>query len=98
MITPELVTALLGVGGLGYIIPKSIDGWKAWKSGKALREKVENRSLLQKLISAEARADAEAAFRRQFQEYAGILRVMLVNMGFPAKDLPPEPVRKETAH
>lgn len=94
-ISAELITALLGAGGLAAIIPKIIEGIRAWRTGKALREKVENKSLLQKLLSAEARADAEAAFRRQFQEYAGILRVMLVNMGFPRKDLPPEPVRQD---
>lgn len=97
MITPELITAILGVGGLAAIVPKIIDVVRAMRTGKAIREKAENRSLLQRMLSAEARADAEASFRRQLQEYAGILRVMLVNMGFPQKDLPAEPVRKDPA-
>ena len=87
--------AILGVGGLGFIRPKLIDGLKAWRSGKARREKVENKSLLQRLISAETRADFEAAFRRALQEHVGILRVMLVNMGYPRKDLPHVPERKD---
>jgi hypothetical protein len=96
MNTAEIITAILGVGGIGYIIPKAVDGVKAWKSGKALREKAENHSLLKRLVSAETRADAEAAFRRQFEEYAGILRVLLVKLGFPQKELPEWPQRKET--
>jgi hypothetical protein len=93
MNTAEIITAIVGVGGLGVILPKIIEVIRAWQSGKAVREKAENKSLLQRLMSAEARADMEASFRRQFEDYAGLLRVMLVRMGVPAKDLPPWPER-----
>lgn len=91
--TPEIITALLGVGGLSVIIPKVIDGLRAWRSGRAAAEKVNNRSLLARLTDAEARAEAEAGFRRKLEEYAGALRLMLVNAGIPAHALPPWPVR-----
>jgi hypothetical protein len=94
-VTPEVITALLGVGGLSVILPKIIDGLRAWKSGRAMAEKVNNRSLLSRLTDAEARAEAEAGFRRKLEEYAGTLRLLLVNAGFPAEKLPPWPVRSE---
>lgn len=97
--TPELITALLGVGGLSVIIPKVIDGLRAWKSGRAVAEKVNNRSLLSRLTDAEARAEAEATFRRKLEEYAGALRLLLVQAGVPAEKLPPWPVReKDPSH
>ena len=91
--TPEMITAIIGVGGLGMIIPKIIDGLRAWKSGRAAAEKVNNRSLLARLTDAETRAEAEANFRRKLEEYAGALRLLLVNAGVPASALPPWPVR-----
>jgi len=97
-VTPELVTALLGAGGLSLIIPKVIDGLRAWRSGRAAAEKVNNRSLLSRLTDAEARAEAEAGFRRKLEEYAGTLRLLLVNAGVPAHKLPPWPVREKQDH
>jgi hypothetical protein len=97
-VTPELVTALLGAGGLSLIIPKVIDGLRAWKSGRAAAEKVNNRSLLARLTDAEARAEAEAGFRRKLEEYAGALRLLLINAGVPAEKLPPWPVREKQDH
>lgn len=94
MLTPELITAILGVGGLAAIIPKLIDGVRAWRSGRAAAERTRNRSLLERLIDAERRAEAEADYRRLLEEYAGALRLMLVNAGVPAGNIPPWPVRK----
>jgi hypothetical protein len=93
--TPEVITALLGVGGLSVILPKLIDGLRAWRSGRAAAEKVNNRSLLSRLTDAEARAEAEAGFRRKLEEYAGALRLLLVQAGIPAEKLPPWPVREK---
>lgn len=95
MWTPEIITAILGVGGLGYILPKLIDGFRAWRSGKAAEEKTKNQSLLARLVDAEARAEREATFRRTLEEYAGALRRMLVELGMPAEKLPAWPVRKD---
>lgn len=92
--TPELITALLGVGGLGLIIPKVIEGVTAWLSGRAKTEKARNQTLLQRLAAAERRAENEADFRRSLEEYAGALRLLLVNSGTPAGSLPAWPVRK----
>jgi hypothetical protein len=89
-----MLTAILGVGGLAAIVPKVIDGLRAWRSGRAVAERTRNRSLLERLIDAERRAEAEADFRRLLEEYAGVLRLMLVNSGTPASTIPPWPVRK----
>jgi len=93
-VTPELITAILGVGGLGVALPKIIDGLRAWRSGRADEEKVNNQSLIKRLIEAEGRAEREAVFRRAIEEYAAALRVLLVQLGHPADKLPPWPVRK----
>lgn len=94
--TPELITAILGVGGLAAIIPKIIDGFGAWLSGRAKAEKGRNQTVLSKLSAADRRAESEAEFRRQLEEYAGQLRLLLVNAGVPAASLPPWPVREHT--
>jgi hypothetical protein len=93
-VTPELMTAMLGVGGLAAIIPLLIDGLKAWRSGRAQSEKTKNRSILERLADAETRAENEADFRRALEDYAGVLRVMLVQAGIALHRLPGWPVRK----
>jgi hypothetical protein len=91
--TPELITAILGVGGLAAIAPKVIDGFSAWLSGRAGIEKGRNQSLLARVASSERRAENEADFRRKLEEYAGALRLLLVNAGVSSDKLPPWPVR-----
>lgn len=91
--TPELMTAILGVGGLAAIVPKIIDGVSAWLSGRAKAEKGRNQTVLHKLSAADRRAESEAEFRRALEEYAGQLRLLLVNSGVPVASLPPWPVR-----
>lgn len=93
--TPEQITALIGVGGLGLIIPKVIDGVSAWLSGRAKAEKGKNQTVLHKLSAADRRAEAEADFRRSLEEYAGALRLLLINSGTPVSSLPPWPVRRD---
>lgn len=92
--TPEMITALVGVGGLGLIIPKVIDGLSAWLSGRAKIEKERNQGVLTKLSAADRRAESEAVFRRALEEYAGQLRLLLVKAGVPAESIPPWPVRE----
>jgi hypothetical protein len=92
--TPELITAIIGVGGLAAIIPKLIDGLAAWRSGRANAEKAKNRSLLERLADAEKRSENEADFRRALEEYAGRLRLLLIEAGFDIRQLPPWPVRQ----
>lgn len=94
--TPELITAILGAGGVAAILPKIIDGIAAWRTGRAAEEKAQNISLVQRMATAEARAEFEAALRREWQEYAGRLRVLLIDAGVLAADLPPRPDRDET--
>jgi hypothetical protein len=91
--TPELITAIIGVGGLAAIIPKVIDGLAAWRSGRATAEKAKNRNLLERLADAEKRSENEADFRRALEEYAGALRLLLIETGFDIRQLPPWPVR-----
>ena len=96
--TPELITAILGVGGLAAIVPKIIEGVSAWASGRAKTEKGRNQTLLQRVASSDRRAESEADFRRKMEEYAGALRLLLVNAGIPADKLPPWPVREKDQH
>jgi hypothetical protein len=91
--TPELITAIIGVGGLAAIIPKLIDGWIAWRSGRARTEKYRNQSILERLADAEKRAENEADFRRALEEYAGHLRILLIGAGVTVERLPIWPVR-----
>ena len=94
--SPELITAILGAGGIAAILPKLIDGVVAWRSGHAAEEKANNQSLVQRMATAEQRAEFEAALRREWQEYAGRLRVRLIDLGVPLADLPPRPDRDDT--
>lgn len=96
MLTPELITAILGFGGMAAIVPKIIDGLLAWRSGRASAEKRKNQSLLERLADAETRAEQEADFRRALEEYAGALRIMLIGAGYTLHRLPAWPVRKVT--
>jgi hypothetical protein len=91
--TPELITAIIGVGGLAAIIPKIIEGLAAWRSGRARVEKLTNRTLLERLADAERRAQHEADIRRSLEEYAGSLRLMLVGSGLDPQRIPPWPNR-----
>lgn len=91
---PALVTAILGVGGVAAILPKVIDGLIAWKNGRALSEKRQNQSILERLAEADKRAEQEADFRRALEEYAGVLRLLLVQAGMAIQQIPPWPVRK----
>jgi hypothetical protein len=94
MLTPELITAILGIGGLAAIIPKIIEGLTAWHSGRAMSEKKKNQTNLERLAEADKRAEAEADFRRALEEYAGALRLLLIQAGVPKDRIPPWPVRK----
>lgn len=91
--TPELITAIIGVGGLAAIIPKIIEGLAAWRSGRARVEKLTNRTLLERLSDAERRAQHEADVRRSLEEYAASLRLMLIGSGLAPQNIPPWPVR-----
>ncbi|ALY08869.1 hypothetical protein GALAXY_23 [Arthrobacter phage Galaxy] len=92
--TPELLTAILGAGGLTVIVPKLVDGLKAWRSGRALEEKDKNRGLVDRLAVAESRLEAEIIYRRAVEEYAATLRRVLIEVyGVPSERLPPWPVR-----
>lgn len=93
--TPELIMAILGAGGLAAIIPKAIDGIAALRSGRAAEEKEQNQSLLSRVISAERRFDLEAEFRRAWEEHCARLKRLLIQLGFPEDQLPPEPARKD---
>jgi hypothetical protein len=91
--TPEMWTAIIGVGGFSVIIPKLIDGIVAWRTGRAQTEKAQNQSILDRLTESEKRSQAEAEFRRALEEYAGKLRLLLVNAGIAMHKIPPWPIR-----
>jgi hypothetical protein len=92
--TPEMWTAIIGVGGFSVIIPKLIDGIVAWRSGQAANEKVQNQSILDRLAESERRSQAEADLRRALEEYAGKLRLLLVQAGLAMHKIPPWPDRE----
>jgi hypothetical protein len=96
MTIAEIITALVGTAGIGLLIPKIIEGWNAWRSGKAAREKASNRSALSRLDNETQRADDEASFRRRLEEYASGLRRMLIQLGVPEDKLPPWPQRQKS--
>jgi hypothetical protein len=91
----EIVTAVIIALGGARIIPKAVEGYRAWKSGKAREEKEQNRSALGRLVDAEHRADDEATFRRRLEEYASQLRRMLIDLGVPEERLPAWPQRRK---
>jgi hypothetical protein len=95
-VTAELITAILGVGGLAAILPKLVDGWLAYRSGRVQTEKSRNRSILERLADAEKRAENEADFRRALEDYAGQLRILLIGAGYAMHRVPPWPARKIT--
>jgi hypothetical protein len=89
--TPEMWTAIIGVGGFSVIIPKLVDGLIAWRTGRAQNEKAQNQSILDRLAESEKRSEHEAELRRKLEEYAGALRLLLVNAGIPLHKIPPWP-------
>ena len=92
--TPEMWTAIIGVGGFSVIIPKLVDGIVAWRSGRAADERVHNKTMLERLAEAEQRAMDESEFRRALEEYAAKLRLLLIQASIV---VPPWPERL-TAH
>lgn len=93
--TPEMWTAIIGVGGFSVIIPKLVDGIIAWRTGQAQNEKVHNQSVLDRLAESERRSEHEADLRRKLEEYAGVLRLLLVQTGTPMHRIPPWPDKVE---
>ena len=93
----ETVTAIIAALGGPVLIIKALDVIKAARSGRAAREKAENRSALGRLADAEAERDDEATFRRRLEEYASRLRRMLLELGVQENKIPEWPVRKDKA-
>lgn len=98
MTTADIIIAILGAGGLASIIPKIVDGIKAWRTGKASEEKQANRAQLGRIFTAERERDNEANFRRRIEEWAGELIYMLKQIGVPNDKIPPKPLRKDRAN
>ncbi len=88
-------TAIIGVGGFSVIIPKLIDGIIAWRTGRAQTEKAQNQSILDRLAESEKRSQAEAEWRRAVEEYAGVLRLLLVQAGMALHKVPPWPDKSD---
>lgn len=95
MTAAELTALVIAVGSAPVII-KILDWIKATRSGRALREKAENRSALSRLVDAEEERDEEANFRRRIEEWAGGLVYMLKQIGVPTEQIPPKPERRRT--
>jgi hypothetical protein len=100
--TPEMWTAIIGVGGFSVIIPKLVEGLLAWRTGRAQTEKAQNQSILERLAESEQRSlreaersQREADWRRALEEYAGLLRLLLVQAGVAMHKVPPWPDRED---
>lgn len=92
--SPELLTALLGAGGVAALVPKLVDGLKSWRSGRAEAEKLNNLSLAERLALAEGRLELEIYRRRAMEEYAaGLRRLLIEECGYEAGRLPAWPSR-----
>ena len=91
MTPAEIATAIIIALGGASLIPKSIEGFRAWRTGKAREEKNENRSLLTRTVNAETRLDRETEFRRRVEEWGGRLAYMLAQLGVPAERIPAKP-------
>lgn len=89
--SPEMWTAIIGVGGFSVIVPKLIDGLIAWRTGRAQTEKAQNQYILDRLAESERRSELETKWRRALEEYAGILRLLLVQAGVSQDKVPPWP-------
>jgi hypothetical protein len=94
MTVAELTALVIAVGSAPVIL-KVIDWVKATRSGRAIREKAENRSALARLVDAEYERDDEANFRRRIEEWAGGLVYMLRQIGVPDDKIPPKPQRRK---
>lgn len=92
--SPELLTALLGAGGVAALVPKLVDGLKSWRSGRAEAEKRKNQRLSDRMTAAEGRLELEIYRRRAMEEYAAVLRRLLIeDCGIEAGTLPDWPSR-----
>ena len=94
-IPPDLATLILtllgGSGGLGYLIKAFLD----YRSGLAEKEKAVNKDIISSLNDTQEKLESEIAYRHEWQEYASILRAMLIETGVYAKSLPKKPYRKK---
>lgn len=93
MSVTELTALVIALGSMP-VLSKIIDAIKAWRSGRAIAEKMQNRNALGRLVAAEDRADEESAYRRIMAEHASTLRRLLIEWGYPENKLPPWPVRQ----
>ena len=89
----EIVTAIIAALGGPVLIIKALDVYKANRSGKAAREKAENRSALARLADAETERDDEANYRRSIEEWAAGIIYAVIQWGYPGDRIPAKPRR-----
>ena len=94
----QIITLIVGTGGLGAFLASLSREVKLWRSGAHMREKERNATALgQRDIAYEIRdqalaeRDHEASYRRIIQEYASGLRRRLIEAGvhpppWPSRD------------
>jgi len=91
----EIIVAIGGLSGIILATPPVLKEIRAWRSGRAMVEKQRNRSAIGRVAQLEDELEEERTFRFAFQEYAGKVRLMIIQMGCPEDKLPPWPVRAE---
>lgn len=88
---PAVIAALIGGAGLGPVIVTVTKALLAWATGTADREKSRLKELVAERDLWKTRADRSAQWRRDLQEYVASLRLLLIDRGTPASELPPWP-------
>lgn len=90
------VTAIIAALGGPVIVVKAIDVYRATRSGRAAREKAENRSALGRLATAEEERDLEADWRRRIEDWAGgLVYTLITRFGMSPDAIPPKPQRRQ---
>ena len=88
---PAVIAALIGGAGLGPVIVTVTKAFLAWATGTADREKDRLKELVAERDLWKDRADRAADWRRSLQEHVASLRLLLIDHGMPASQLPPWP-------
>ncbi|ROS62215.1 hypothetical protein EDF38_1318 [Frigoribacterium sp. PhB160] len=88
MVDTTLLVALGGGAGISLMLREIISVLATVRSGVSAREGKRRTDIVQQRDEAILRADAEAAKRRNIQEYAARLRVQLIENGLEPGDPP----------
>lgn len=87
----ETVVAIAAALGVRELLPRIVDAILKHYTGRASRERSRVDHLEADRRAAESERDRQALWRRLLQEYASLLRSMLIERGANPDSLPPVP-------